>query len=116
MDNQIPSHAISMSPFQATMLALLPGQAETLEHIANCRGNMGWAGMAMGVRYARNALYVGTALTTLATIGMRKSDGVMKCMSGAVCVLGAGLTVGSAKKLYDSTSFVRDCFNKGYRP
>ncbi|MEM1282184.1 MAG: hypothetical protein AAGG81_01380 [Chlamydiota bacterium] len=100
---------MSFSNTDALKLALIPGAAESLERWALIKRNMGWLGMAKGVKYQRDALYVGIALTTIGVAGMyfcephTMSDVVGK----SVVALGVGLSGLASKRLYDATSLVQ---------
>ena len=105
-----------ISNTQAVAFALTPGAAEALERQALGAGNMAWDGMAKGVKYARNALYVGVALTTIAATGAALSDDASETSQYAcatVATLGAGLATLAAKRLYDATSFLQKAINSG---
>lgn len=106
----------NVSNLRTISFALTPNQAKNIEHIATGCSKMAWDEIAKVVRFARNALYVSIALTALAAIGTGILDGVMKHISVTVCVLAVGLTVGSAKRLYDCALFVQECIDFGWSP
>lgn len=109
---------MTVSNIQAVAFALTPGAAEALERCARGVGNMAWDGMAKGVKYARNALYVGVALTTIAATGAVLSDEdstARRYACATVATLGAGLATLSAKRLYDATSLLQRLINSGFR-
>lgn len=56
---------MAMSNIHAIVFALTPCVAETLERHANSTGNLACSGMANSVKYERNVLYFGVALTIM---------------------------------------------------
>ena len=112
---------MTISNIQAIGFALMPGAAEFLERYAVGVGGMATINMdgaATSVKYARNVLYVGVALTTIAATGVALSDEdntTRQYTCATVATLGAGLATFAAKKLYDATSFLQRVINYGAR-
>jgi hypothetical protein len=109
---------MTISNTQAVKLALIPGAAETLENAAISSGNLAWDGMAKTVKYARNTLYVGVALTAIgATIAaLSGEDNTTRQYAGAtVGAIGTSIATFAAKKLWDATSLVQTTYNSGGR-
>lgn len=101
-----------VSNLQVALFVLAPGAAESLESRANIDGNMAWQGIAKSVKYTRNALYIGIALTALATFSMCFAESVeKKIICGSLIGLGLTLVAWSAKKLYDEAGEIRRIFN-----
>jgi hypothetical protein len=104
-----------MSNIQAVKFALTPGDAEAIERLADDKGNMAWYWLAKSVKYSRNYLYAGLAITTIAVTG-RNFAMIGPCSSKIVATLGIGLAAFSAKDLYDATSFLQSAVNIKRQP
>lgn len=108
---------MEMSNIQAVGFALIPGAVEGLERQAIEVGNMAWDGTAKRVKYSRNALYLGFALTAIgatgATIG---TTGAVLYTGTVLAILGVGITILAAKRLYNATSFLQVAINSGASP
>jgi hypothetical protein len=107
---------MSMSNTQAVRFALTPGAAEALESYANSASNLAWYGAAKAVKYTRNALYVGVALTTIAAMGASLTDSTAtQYACTTLATLSVGFTTLAAKRLYDATSFIQGAINSQSR-
>lgn len=110
---------MTISNIQAAGIALIPGIAESIETHATYEGNLAWAGMAKGVKYARNALYFTGALTIIAATGAALANGDSTTTQYActtVATLSAGVATLAANKLYKATSFLQAAADLGARP
>jgi hypothetical protein len=109
---------MKMSNTQAVIIALMPKAAESLENSANELSCLVWYKKTKEIKRARNALYVSTAVTIIATIGrfFNQSSSIKQYTCTITAVLGASLAVLNANKLYDATLFVQNVVNLGTRP
>jgi hypothetical protein len=109
---------MTISNSQAARLALVPGAAEFLERYAvDSAGNMAWDGMIKDVKYARNALYLGMALTAIGAAGATLSVGdntTRQYVCATVATLGAGVTILAAKRLYGAATFFQRVISNSY--
>lgn len=95
-----------ISTSMAIKLALRPGDAEALGTYANNKGYLALSGIAKGVKYARNGLYISVALTVIAAIGagLAATGAVLQYSCAIVATCGVGLAIMYAKRLYDITA------------
>lgn len=100
--------AVGLSNTDAIKLALIPGQAEILHSWAESQGNMVWSGLAKSIQIARNLLYVGIALTVIASIGIGFVSTALPLSLGVIVLTGCvGLSVLAARRLYVITSTIQ---------
>lgn len=96
-----------LTNLQAFELALVPGNAETLERAALNEGNLALDGIAKNIKYTRNALYISVALTAFAATGVIFSDkenlGIQKSYT-ILTLVGSGFSTLLSWKLYNVTS------------
>ena len=105
---------MTMSNIDAVMFALTPGAAEQIMEEANRSGNAAWLGMATGVKYARDAVYIGVALVAIAALGAAFTAAIGTAT--LVASIGASLTTFAAVKLYEMTAFIQLAVNANRRP
>lgn len=95
---------------QAIRLALIPGQAETLEDLADRRQNFQWKEMAREVKVKRNTLYfcLATAIIGIAVVEF-SSERSPHQLAGRRFLNGCatGLAILTAKKLYEAVTAVQ---------
>lgn len=117
-----------MTTTQAAICISIPGYAELLENKANCEGNLGWHGIAKKIKYTRNSLFAGVALTAIGVVGLTKKSPIkfdpvtpfgVRTISlrsnfstrksgkfGAIATLGIGISALSAKEQYETASLI----------
>lgn len=94
---------MTLSPINAFFLGLFPGLAEQEERCALALGDRERALVMRGIRFAREAVYLSSAIGTIATLGCLASPdtgeaGYYACAFTAF--LGISTTLLSAEKLY----------------
>src|SRR5687767_5722438 len=103
---------MTMSNMHALAFALIPGQVEALERHSNYAGNLAWYGMSKGVKYSRNILFVGIAVTVIAAKCAKtshdKNKKIRKYACASVAVLGAGITLIATKRLHYFTKMIQN--------
>ncbi len=90
----------------AAGFALIPGAAEYVEQTANHQGSLALFQTAKQIKYLRNVLYFGVALTAIGATG--EVIGTTKAVlytTKVVGILGFGITSFAATKLYHLTLF-----------
>lgn len=101
-----------LSNTDAIRLALIPGYAEALHRSTEGLGNMAWSGFFIRIKNARNILYIGVALTAIASIGAAIATTVVAISVYAVVIIAAvGLSIFAARRLYVVTSHVQEILN-----
>lgn len=100
---------IQLSNWDLAYVSLMPCVAEQCVQVFNREGNLAMYGVARGIQWSRNALYVGLTLLVIGIIGT--AAGSSSAGFTAALIVGSIVTPIAIKKLSDFANMLRDALS-----